>query len=58
MDETQALIELGMTSLSFVQIIIAFENEFDIEFSDEDFNAEKFKVVDDFVSYVKEKTIA
>lgn len=57
-NETQDLLELGMTSLSFVQIIVAFENEFDIEFDDDDFNAEKFKNVNDFVFYIEKKIAA
>ena len=44
--------ELGMTSLSFVKIVVAIEEEFDIEFDDNDFEMDKFTFVDDLISYI------
>lgn len=57
MDKTSSLIELGMTSLTFVQMIVAFETAFGITFDDDDFNPEKFKSVHDFYSYIKHRII-
>ncbi|MNW40286.1 Acyl carrier protein [compost metagenome] len=53
--QTENLIELGMTSLSFVKLIVLLETEFNIEFDDDDFLMDKFEFLDDFVSYVQKK---
>jgi acyl carrier protein len=53
--QTQDLLELGMTSLSFVRIIATLETEFEIEFDDNDFDIEKFEYVNDFTSYIQKK---
>ncbi len=45
--------DLGADSLDIVELIMAFEEEFDVEISDED--AEKIKVVGDVISYLEEK---
>jgi acyl carrier protein len=51
----QALLndDLGADSLDAVEIIMAIEDEFDIEIPDED--AEKIKTVKDAVKYVEER---
>jgi acyl carrier protein len=46
--------QLDADSLDKVELIMAFEEEFDIEISDED--AEKLTTVAAAVNYVKEKT--
>ena len=53
---TEALIidDLGADSLDVVDLLIAFEDEFDVKIPDED--VEKFKTVGDIVKYVEEKT--
>ena len=43
--------DLGADSLDIVELIMAFEEEFDIEIPDED--AEKMKTVGDAVDYLK-----
>ncbi len=43
---------LGADSLDIVELIMAFEEEFDIEIPDED--AEKIATVGDAVTYIKE----
>jgi acyl carrier protein len=48
--------DLGADSLDQVELIMAFEEEFDIEIPDED--AEKISNVGDAVSYIDEKTNA
>ncbi len=42
--------DLGADSLDIVELIMAFEEEFDIEIPDED--AEKMKTIGDAVSYL------
>jgi len=48
--------DLGADSLDQVELIMAFEEEFDIEIPDED--AEKIGTVGDAVNYIDEKTKA
>ena len=45
--------DLGADSLDTVELVMAFEEEFDIEIPDED--AEKITTVGDATSYIKEK---
>ncbi len=48
--------DLGADSLDTVELVMAFEEEFDIEILDED--AEKIRSVNEAVEYVKTKTEA
>ncbi len=48
--------DLGADSLDVVELVMALEEEFDIEIPDED--AEKISTVADAVSYIDEKTKA
>ncbi len=52
--ETSFANDLGADSLDIFQIISELEEEFDIEFSNED--AEKIKTVGDAVQYIENKT--
>ena len=45
--------DLGADSLDTVQLIMAFEEEFDIEIPDED--AQKIKTVKDVIEYIESK---
>ncbi len=45
--------DLGADSLDLVELIMALEDEFDIEIPDEE--AEKLKTVSDAIEYVKSK---
>ncbi|MBU2574417.1 MAG: acyl carrier protein [Elusimicrobia bacterium] len=45
--------DLGADSLDTVELVMALEEEFDIEIPDED--AEKIKTVGEAVNYIKEK---
>ena len=47
--------DLGADSLDTVELVMAFEEEFDMEISDED--AQKLKTVGDVVSYLTEKGV-
>ena len=51
--ESSFIDDLGADSLDIVELIMAFEEEFDIEIADEE--AEKIKVVGDVVRYLEEK---
>ena len=51
--ETSLMKDLEADSLDAVEIIMAIEDEFDIEIPDED--AEKFANIGDIVKYVEEK---
>ncbi len=44
--------DLGADSLDTVELVMAFEEDFDIEIADED--AEKIKTVSDATNYIKE----
>ena len=46
--------DLGADSLDTVELVMAFEDEFDIEISDED--AEKIRTVGAAIEYIIEKT--
>ncbi len=50
--EASFIDDLGADSLDTVELVMAFEEAFDIEIADED--AEKIKTVKDAVSYIKE----
>jgi len=51
--ETHFLEDLGADSLDVVELIMAMEEEFDVEIPDED--AEKLLTVQDSIRYLKEK---
>ena len=46
--------DLGADSLDTVELVMAFEEEFDLEIPDED--AEKITTVGDAIQYIKENT--
>lgn len=54
--ETSMMEDLDADSLDAVEVIMAIEDEFDIEIEDED--AESFKSIGDIVTYVKSKVEA
>jgi acyl carrier protein len=45
--------DLGADSLDIVELVMAMEEEFDIEIPDDD--AEKIQTIGDVISYVKDK---
>ncbi|MBI3929387.1 MAG: acyl carrier protein [Armatimonadetes bacterium] len=48
--------DLGADSLDTVEMVMAFENEFNLEIPDED--AEKIQNVRDAVQYIEKRTVA
>ncbi|OGR25210.1 MAG: acyl carrier protein [Desulfuromonadales bacterium GWD2_54_10] len=53
-NEASFMDDLGADSLDTVELVMALEEEFDIEISDE--NAEKIMTVQDAVDYITEHT--
>ena len=51
--EASFIDDLGADSLDIVELVMAMEEEFDVEIPDED--AEKLKTVNDVIAYLKEK---
>jgi acyl carrier protein len=54
-EEASFIEDLGADSLDIVELIMALEEEYDIEISDED--AEKIQTVGDAVNYIVEHTV-
>jgi len=52
-EEAHFIDDLGADSLDTVELVMAFEEEFDIEIPDED--AEKLETVGDAVKYLNER---
>ncbi len=52
-DDASFIEELGADSLDTVELVMAFEKEFDIDIPDED--AEKLSTVGDALKYLREK---
>lgn len=52
-DEASFMEDLGADSLDTVELVMAFEKEFDIDIPDEE--AEKLKTVGDALKYLQEK---
>lgn len=48
---------MGINSLKFIKIVIAIEEEFDIEFDDEYMSNEAFITLGDLMNYINLKTI-
>ena len=46
------LSELGVSSISFVRLVVSIETEFDFEFEDTDLDVGKFPTVQSMVTYI------
>lgn len=53
-DDASFVDDLGADSLDIVELVMAFEEEFDLEIPDED--AETIKKVSDAIEYIKSKS--
>lgn len=51
-DDANFIDDLGADSLAIVELVLAFEEQFEIDIPDED--TEKIRTVGDAVSYIKE----
>ena len=47
--------DLGINSLNFVKLVVAFEEEFEIEFDGEELNYNGFRTLADIVSLIESK---
>jgi len=54
--ESSFMDDLGADSLDTVELVMAFEEKFDIEIPDDD--AEKMKTVGEAISYLKSKNVS
>lgn len=54
--EASFIDDLGADSLDIVELVMAIEEEFDLEISDDD--AERMQTIGDAITYVDEKTKA
>ncbi len=52
-ENSSFLDDLGLDSLDIIELIMAFEEEFDLEIPDEE--AEKMKTVGDVIKYLKKE---
>ncbi len=52
--ESQFIEDLGADSLAIVELVLAFEEQFEIEIPDED--TEKIRTVGDAISYIESRT--
>jgi acyl carrier protein len=47
--------DFNINSISFIKIVVALEEKFDIQFGDDDLDASKFETVGDIVQYVEKE---
>ncbi|MGX5556805.1 phosphopantetheine-binding protein [Bacillus cereus] len=52
-----SLASIGLSSVSFIKLVIAIETQFDFEFEDEDLNYKVFQTLQDVVNYVEKRII-
>jgi acyl carrier protein len=52
--ESQFIDDLGADSLAIVELVLAFEEQFDIDIPDED--TEKIRTVGDAINYIAQRT--
>lgn len=52
-EESQFIDDLGADSLAIVELVLAFEEQFEIDIPDED--TEKIRTVGDAISYIKSR---
>ena len=55
-EESQFIEDLGADSLAIVELVLAFEEQFEIEIPDED--TEKIRTVGDAIKYIESRTTA
>ena len=45
------------SSIQFIKIVICLEDEYDLEFDNQDLQLEKYKSIDDFIQMVYQKIV-
>lgn len=50
-----SLLELGINSVSFIKAVVAIENEFDLEFQDENLDLARFRTYGDILSVIEDE---
>lgn len=53
--ENQELLKYGFNSIDYIQFIVNIENNFEIEFNEEDLEFSKFPTLNHFERYINEK---
>jgi len=48
-----SLATIGLSSVSFIKLIVAIEAQFNFEFADEDLNYKVFQTLQDIVNYIE-----
>lgn len=51
--DNSALTEMSINSMDFIKIVVAIENEFDIEFDDDALNSENYVNLKDIGRYIE-----
>jgi acyl carrier protein len=54
-DINQSLINLRINSISMIKIIVDIENEFDVEFEDQDLDIDRFENLKSLVLYISDR---
>lgn len=50
------LVDLGLSSIDFIKLVVAIEDQYDIQFDDNDLDPGQFVKVSDIYQYVLERT--
>lgn len=54
-DLNEELISTVIDSVSFIKIVVAIESEFGFEFDDENLDFNKYRSLNDLISYIEDK---
>lgn len=54
-DNNKSLVEMGLNSISFINLTIKIETEFGFEFNDDDLDFNRYKTLDTLRTYVEER---
>ena len=54
LDSSTHLHNTILNSLTFIKLIVLLEEEFDIQFDDDDLDIEKFETIESIIDYIKQ----